>query len=163
MSTESVAVHNHRSHAFSGKVHYGEEAWGERWHCLTQVYRRLTTRGIVSRLTIKFYYEIYLKLSLECVLQGLIPIRLMVMSLNTMKYLPDPYLLLSLFKQWHYHQQWPTLSTQGHITLSRIYSTPCPHQEKNPKWFLSSLTSVLTATLCPSSFHWIYASKPTLW
>ena len=29
LSTESVAVHTHRSHTFSGTVHYGEEAWSE--------------------------------------------------------------------------------------------------------------------------------------
>ena len=63
------------------------------------MYRRLTTRGIVSRLTIKFNYEIYLKLSLECVLQGLIPIRLMVMSPSAMKSLLDDNLLFSLFQQ----------------------------------------------------------------
>ena len=131
MSTESAAVHTHRSHTFSGTVHYGEEPCSEYTLSLTQLCRRFT-RVMVTRLFIKFHCEIYLTHFLESVLQSLINIRLMVMSLNTMKYLPDPYLLLSLFKQWHYHQQWPTLSTQGHITLSRIYSTPCPHQEKTP-------------------------------
>ena len=28
-STESVAVHTHRSHTFSATVHYREEAWDE--------------------------------------------------------------------------------------------------------------------------------------
>jgi len=163
MSTESVALHTHRSHTFSGTVHYGEEPCGEYGLSLTQLCRRFT-RVMVTRLFIKFHCEIYLTYFLESVLQSLINIRLMAMSLNTMKYLPDLYLLLSLFKQWHYHQQtWPTLSTRDHTTLSCIYSTLRPHQEKNPERFLSSLTSVLTATLCPSSFHWGCASKPTLW
>ena len=133
MSTESVAVCTHRSRTFSGTVHYGEEPCSEYGLPLTQLCRRFT-RVMVTRLSVKFHCEIYLTHFPESVLQSLINIRLMAMSLNAMKYLPDPYLLLSLFKQRHYHQQiWPTLSTRGHTTLSCIYSTPCPHQEKTPE------------------------------
>ena len=163
MSTESAAVHTHRSHTFSGTVHYGEEPCSEYTLSLTQLCRRFT-RVMVTRLFIKFHCEIYLTHFLESVLQSLINIRLMVMSLNTMKYLPDPYLLLSLFKQWHYHQQWPTLSTQGHITLSRIYSTPCPHQEKTPSdsWAASPVFWQLQVPLAPTK-NWCGDWLPQSW
>ena len=72
---------------------------------------------MVTRLTNRFYCEICLTPSLECVLQGLMNMMLILMWPNTMKYLPDN-LLYSLFRQWHYYQElWPTLSTQGHIIL----------------------------------------------
>ena len=68
-----------------------------------QAVRKFTAKVIVTRLTIKlaikFHCEIYLTPSLECVIQGLINVRLMLMSPNTIKYLPDDNLFLSLFKQ----------------------------------------------------------------
>ena len=93
MSSELVAVHIHISHTFSGRVHYGEEPWGGRWLSLSQLCRRFATRVMVTRLSIKCHCEMYLTPSLESVLQGLINVRLMVMSPSTMKYLPDHYLL----------------------------------------------------------------------
>ena len=98
MSTESVVVHTHRSHTFSGTVHYGEEPCSEYTLSLTQLCRRFT-RVMVTRLSIKCHCEMYLTPSLESVLQGLINVRLMDRSPNTMKYRPDHYLLLPLFKQ----------------------------------------------------------------
>ena len=43
--------------------------------------------------------------------------------------------------------------TRPHNSLMHIIHLMSPSR-KPPEWFLSSLTSVLTATLCPSSFHW---------
>ena len=68
MSTESVTLHTHRSHTFSGTVHYGEEPCGEYGLSLTQLCRRFT-RVMVTRLFIKFHCEIYLTYFLESVLQ----------------------------------------------------------------------------------------------
>ena len=34
---------------------------------------------------------------------------------------------------------------------------------KPPAWFMSSFTTVLTAILCPSRFHWGPANQPSLW
>ena len=100
-STESVSVHTHWSHTFSGTVHHGEKAWGKRWPSWTLVCRRFTTRVKVTKQSVKFHCEIYLTPSLKSVLQGLTNVRLMVMSPSTKKYLPDDNLLLLLVKQWH--------------------------------------------------------------
>ena len=43
--------------------------------------------------------------------------------------------------------------TRPHNSLMHILHPMSPSR-KPSEWFLSSLTSVLTATLCPSSFHW---------
>ena len=80
----------HRSHIFSGRVPWrGALGWVL---SLTQLCRRFT-RVMVTRLTTKLHCEMYLTPSLESVQQGLINVRLMVMSPNTVKYLPDHYLL----------------------------------------------------------------------
>ena len=85
---------------------------------------RFTKTIIVTRLTIKFHCEIYLTTSLECVLPGLINVRLILMSPSIMKYLPDDTLLYSLIKQGHWNQMiWHTLSTQGHTTLRKCELT----------------------------------------
>ena len=104
-SKQCVHVHwvsgcrTHRSHIFSGRVPWrGALGWVL---SLTQLCRRFTTRVMVTRLTTKFHCEMYLTPSLGSVQQGLINVRLMVVSPSTIKYLPDRYLLLSLFKQWH--------------------------------------------------------------
>ena len=117
-STQLVAVHTHRSHTFTGTFHYGEEAWGEHWLSLTQLCRRFTTRVTVSRLTIKFHCEIYLKPFLECVLQGLVTVRLMVMSPSAMKFHPDDNPIFSIFNQWH---------SLKDMTYS-VYTRPCNSQ-----------------------------------
>ena len=122
MSTELVAVlsqkwlSTHRSHTFSGTVHYGEEPWGGRWLSLSQLCRRFT-RVMVTRLSIKCHCEMYLTPSLESVLQGLINVRLMDRSPNIMKYCPDHHLLLPLFKMTVAPEIWLTLSAWGHATL----------------------------------------------
>ena len=54
-STESVSVHTHWSHTFSGTIHYGEKAWGKCWPSWTQVCRRLTARVKVTIQSVKFH------------------------------------------------------------------------------------------------------------
>ena len=98
-STESVSVHTHWSHTFSGTVPHGDKAWGKCWPSWTLVCRRFTARVKGTKQSLQFHCEIYLTPSLESVLHGSTNVRLMVMSPSTMTYLPDDNLLLSLVKQ----------------------------------------------------------------
>ena len=142
MSTELVAVlsqkwlSTHRSHTFSGTVHYREEPWGGRWLSLSQLCRRFT-RVMVTRLSIKCHCEMYLTPSLESVLQGLINVRLMDRSPNTMKYRPDHYLLLPLFKQWQWHQRYDLHFLHEATQLPECVSWPGGCESRGPSHFNS--------------------------
>ena len=97
LSTESVAVHTHRSHTFSGTVHYVEDAWSKpddlwpscAWDLQQESWSldyHVPLWGLFDHIPWVFTTGFN-----QCE----------VMSPSTMKYLPNDNLLLLLVKQWH--------------------------------------------------------------
>ena len=107
-STESVAVHTHRSHTFSGTVHYGEEAWSEPdclWpSCVWDLQQESWSLDYHVPL-----WALFDNFPWVCT-TGFNQCEVMVMLPSTMKYTSDDNMLLSLCKQRQEHQHiWLTL------------------------------------------------------
>ena len=108
MSTESVVVHTHRSHTFSGTVHYGEEAWSEpdcvwpscAWHLQQESW------------SLNFHvptWVLFDNFPWVCT-TGFNQCEVMVILPSTVRHISDDNMLLSLCKQWQERQHiWLTL------------------------------------------------------
>lgn len=101
-STESVAVHTHRSHTFSGTVHYGEEAWSEPdclWpSCVWDL--RQESWSLDYHVPLWALFDHFPRVCTT----GFNQCEVMVMLPSTMKYTSDDNMLLSLCKQRQEHQ-----------------------------------------------------------
>ena len=101
MSTESVGVHTHRSHTFSGTVHYGEDAWNKAdnlWpSCACDLQESSSLDYHVP------FWGLFENIPWVFT-AGFNQCEVMVMLHSTMKFISFDNLLLSLCKQRQEHQ-----------------------------------------------------------
>lgn len=108
MSTESVVVHTHRSHTFSGTVHYGEEAWSEPdcvWpSCAWDLQQESWSLNFHVPMWVLFDNFPWVCTT------GFNQCEVMVILPSTVRHISDDNMLLSLCKQWQERQHmWLTL------------------------------------------------------
>ena len=109
------AIHTHRSHTFSGTVHYGEEAWSESYslwpHCAWDLQQ--------GSWSLDYHFPLWAlfdNFPWVCT-TGFNRCEVTVMLPSTMKYISDENMLLSLCKQRQEHQHiWLPLYKRLHNT-----------------------------------------------